>query len=241
MGETKLVGLWVYLAASPLGGLTLTCAAYALAHQLYVLAKNRPILHPVLISVTGIIAFLFFTKIPYAKYFEGAQFVHFLLGPAVVALAVPLRDQISRLKSVWPAALAALFVGVIASAFSSTFIARALGADATTQFSLAPKSVTAPVAMGISREIGGLPSLTAALVVMTGILGAVIGPRLFDVLRIRDEAARGFALGAAAHGIGTARAFQLNKEMGAFAGLAMALSAILSAILLPWVMALFKI
>ena len=119
------------------------------------------------------------------------------------------------------------------AALSSVFIARWFGASLQTQISLAPKSVTAPVAMGISESIGGLPSLTAVLVVVTGILGAVLGTKLFDLLRIRDDSVKGIAMGITAHGIGTARAFQVSAEMGAFSGLAMALSAIFSALLLP--------
>jgi putative effector of murein hydrolase len=114
------------------------------------------------------------------------------------------------------------------------FIARWLGADIQTQLSLAPKSVTAPVAMGIAEKIGALPSLTAALVVMTGVTGALICTVLFSLLGIKDNSVKGIAVGVAAHGIGTARAFQINAEMGAFSGLAMALSTIISALTLPW-------
>ncbi|MGB5562298.1 MAG: LrgB family protein, partial [Sedimenticolaceae bacterium] len=109
------------------------------------------------------------------------------------------------------------------------------------QLSLAPKSVTAPVAMGISEQIGGLPSLTAVLVVVTGILGAVLGSKLFELMRIRDDAVKGVAMGVAAHGIGTARAFQISSEMGAFSGLAMALSAFATAVILPWLLSLVGI
>ena len=132
--------------------------------------------------------------------------------------------------------LVALIVGVTIGGASVVLIAQWLGADKQTLLSLAPKSVTAPVAMGISERLGGLPSLTAVLVVTTGVIGAVLGTRLFDLLRIRDDSVRGIAMGVAAHGIGTARAFQVSAEMGAFAGLAMALSAFLASVLLPWVM-----
>jgi predicted murein hydrolase (TIGR00659 family) len=171
--------------------------------------------------------------IPYGSYFEGAQFVHFLLGPATVALAVPLYRQLAKLRTLWLPVCVALLAGACTAALSAAVIARLLGATPVTALSLAPKSVTAPVAMGISERVGGLPSLTAVLVVMTGILGAVLGSRIFDLLRIRDDSIRGVAMGVTSHGIGTARAFQISTEMGAFSGLAMALSALLSSLLLP--------
>ncbi len=159
--------------------------------------------------------------------------VHFLLGPATVALAVPLYQQLSQLKRLWLPVLVTVVIAVLVGALSSIVIAGLMGATALTQISLAPKSVTAPVAMGISDQLGGLPSLTAVLVVATGILGAVLGAGLFSLLRIRDDSVKGIAMGVTAHGIGTARAFQVSPRMGAFSGLAMALSALFSAALLP--------
>ena len=119
---------------------------------------------------------------------------------------------------------------------SSVALARLFGASLQTQLSLAPKSVTAPVAMGISEQIGGLPSLTAVMVVATGILGAILGTKLFALLHIRDDSVKGIAMGITAHGIGTARAFQVSTEMGAFSGLAMALSTFTTALVLPWLL-----
>jgi putative effector of murein hydrolase len=155
-------------------------------------------------------------------------------------LALPLYRQFSKLKTLWVAVLIALPVGVAAGGGSAVAIAWLLGADTQTLLSLAPKSVTAPVAMGIAERIGGIPSLTAVLVVTTGIIGAVFGTKLFDVLRIHDDSVRGIALGVAAHGIGTARAFQVSAEMGAFAGLAMALSAFVASVMLPWLVGFMR-
>lgn len=231
--SSQLTTLWVYLSASPLLGLTVTLLAYGLAYRVYELAGMRAILHPVVIAVVVLIAFLQMTGISYARYFEGAQFVHFLLGPATVALAVPLYHQLDKLRRLWMPITVATLVGVSVGTLSSIGIAWLSGADLQTQLSLAPKSVTAPVAMGISEKIGGLPSLTAVLVVATGIIGAVIGGALFALLRIRDDDVKGIAMGITAHGIGTARAFQMSREMGAFSGLAMALSALTSAVLVP--------
>lgn len=236
MMTSDLAGIWVYLSASPLLGLTITLVAYLLAWGLYQRAGASPLLNPVAVAVILLIGFLLLADIPYGSYFEGAQFVHFLLGPATVALAVPLYRQLPKLRTLWVPVCVALLAGVSTAALSAAVIARLLGATPVTALSLAPKSVTAPVAMGISERVGGLPSLTAVLVVMTGILGAVVGSRLFDLLRIRDDSVRGIAMGVTSHGIGTARAFQISSEMGAFSGLAMALSALLSSLLLPWLL-----
>lgn len=238
MAESDLAAVWVYLSASPLAGLTLTLVAYSLAYRLYIYANAHPLLNPVATAVAALIIFLVLTDTPYAAYFEGGQFVHFLLGPATVALAVPLYQQLTKLKQLWLPVSVALIAGVIIGAFSSIGIARLLGASLQTQVSLAPKSVTAPVAMGISEQLGGLPSLTAVLVVVTGIIGAVIGTKLFEWMRIKDDSIKGIAMGITAHGIGTARAFQVSAEMGAFSGLAMALSAFATAVMLPWLLEL---
>jgi len=226
--------LWVYLSATPLLWLTVTICSYLAAHALYRRAGENPLLNPVALAVALLIAVLVATDTSYATYFEGAQFVHFLLGPATVALAVPLYRQLGKLRRLWLPIAVSLVVGTSVAALSAIGVAWLLGGSAATLLSLAPKSVTAPVAMGIAEKIGGLPSLTAVLVVATGILGAVFGTRLFAWIGITDDAVRGVAMGVTSHGIGTARAFQVSREMGAFSGLAMALSAFVTALLVPW-------
>ncbi|MCB1639843.1 MAG: LrgB family protein [Thiothrix sp.] len=235
MNNTALTQIWVYLAASPLFGLTVTLVAYQIAHHVYVRSGRNPLLNPVVTAVLLLIGLLLLTGISYQDYFAGAQFVHFLLGPATVALAIPLYRQFARLRQLWLPVLVALVLGVSIGGLSAVLIAGILGADSQTLLSLAPKSVTAPVAMGIAERIGGLPSLTAVLVVSTGVIGAVFGTKLFDWMGIQDDSVRGIAMGVAAHGIGTARAFQVSTEMGAFSGLAMALSAFLASVILPWI------
>jgi predicted murein hydrolase (TIGR00659 family) len=229
----RLAEIWVYLAATPLLGLTLTLVAYQGAYWLYQRSGMNPAANPVAIAVAIIVALLTLTGTPYATYFDGAQFVHFLLGPATVALAVPLYAQLPRLKRMLGPALLALAIGSVTAIVSAIAVGWALGASRPTLMSLAPKSVTTPIAMGIAEKIGGLPSLTAVLVVTTGILGAIGAQWLFRLLRIKDEAVQGFAIGVAAHGIGTARAFQISETMGAFAALAMGLNGLATALLLP--------
>jgi len=224
---------WVYLSASPLIGLTLTLVAYQLAFWIYRRSGERAWANPVLLAIVIITAFLMATDTPYPRYFEGAQFVHFLLGPATIALAVPLYLHWPRLKRMALPLIVALFAGSITAALSAVGIAKLLGATPATVFSLAPKSVTTPIAMGVAEQIGGIPSLTAVLVILTGIIGAMGFPTLFKLLRIRDHAAQGFAVGVAAHGLGTARAFLISEEMGAFSALAMGLNGLLTAVLLP--------
>ncbi|MEM9781299.1 MAG: LrgB family protein [Pseudomonadota bacterium] len=229
----ELRDVWVYLARDPLLHLTLTLAAYQIGSWIYRRGGLNPLLNPVMIAVVLVVGGLLATGTDYDTYFDGAQFVHFLLGPATVALAIPLYRQIERLRRDAVAVLAAIATGAVAASASAVAIAWALGAGRDTLIALAPKSVTAPVAMGIAEALGGLPSLTAVLVILTGILGAMLGPPLMDLLGIRDWAARGLAMGTASHGIGTARAIQVDPVAGAFAGLAMGLNALVTAALLP--------
>jgi predicted murein hydrolase (TIGR00659 family) len=225
--------LWVYLAASPLLHLTLTLAAFQAGLFVHRKAGGNPLANPVLIAVVIIVSLLLLTGTGYASYFEGAQFVHFLLGPATVALAIPLYRQFAAVRRSGVAILASILAGSLTAAASAVAIAWAMGASRDSLVALAPKSATAPVAMAITRELGGLPSLTAALVILTGITGAMLGPILLNRLGITDWQARGLAIGTASHGIGTARALQVNEVAGAFSGLAMGLNALATAILLP--------
>lgn len=225
--------LWVYLAASPLAALTATLVAYQAAFWIYRRTGQNPLLNPVLLAVLALAGILIAGGIDYRTYFDGAQFIHFLLGPATVALAVPLYNQFQVVRRSAAALTAALVAGSLAASGSAVGIAWALGATPPVLASLAPKSVTTPVAMGIAEALGGLPSLTAVVVILTGIIGAMLGPGLLNLIRVRDMRVRGFAIGVAAHGIGTARALQVSEAAGAFSGLAMGLNALATAILLP--------
>jgi predicted murein hydrolase (TIGR00659 family) len=187
----------------------------------------------VLIAVLLVAPVLWATQTDYATFFEGAQFIHFLLGPATVALALPLWDNLDTIRRSVAPILMALLAGSVVAAASALLMAQAFGLPPEVILSLAPKSTTAPVALGISEAVGGIPTLTAVLVILTGVIGAVIVTPLMNALRIRDWRARGFAAGVAAHGIGTARAFKVNPVAGAYAGIAMALNALLTSLIVP--------
>lgn len=225
--------IWSYLESGPLIWLSATLIAYLIGDAIFRASGRRPFANPVLIAMILLAILLRSTHTAYATYFEGAKFVHFMLGPATVALSVPLFTNLGRLRKSALPLLAALFVGSLTAMGSAIAIGWALGLRGETLISLTPKSATAPVALGISESIGGSPTLTAVLVILTGIIGAITVTPLLNLLRVRDWRARGFAVGVAAHGIGTARAFQVNETAGAFAGIGMGLNAILTAILAP--------
>jgi predicted murein hydrolase (TIGR00659 family) len=229
----SFVDLWVYLAGEPLLWLTVTVSAYVVADRISAASGRNPLVNAVVIAVALIGALLALTRTGYATYFEGAQFVHFLLGPATVALAVPLVNNLGAVRRNIVPMLAALLAGSVTAILSAIGLAAAFGAPQAVLVAIAPKSVTAAVAMAISSQLGGEPALTAVLVITTGIIGAIIVTPLFNAMGITNREARGFAAGLASHGIGTARAFQVSETSGLFAGLAMALNAIVTAILVP--------
>jgi len=225
--------LWVYLSTTPLLWLTLTVVIWLFADWLAQLSGRNPLVNPVMIAIAVVSAILLATGTSYGTYFDGAQFVHFLLGPTTVAIAIPLYKNWPIVRRKALPMLAALIAGTATSIFSAIAVAAAFGVPRAVLISLAPKSVTAPVAMSLSESLGGIPALTAVLVVFTGVLGAVVVTPLMNAMGLRDYAARGFAAGLAAHGIGTARAFVVDPVAGTFAGIAMGLSAILSSLLIP--------
>jgi predicted murein hydrolase (TIGR00659 family) len=226
--------LWVYLSTSPLVWLTATLGAYVIADRLSAATARHPLVNPVLIAVAILIALLQVSGTDFQTYFEGAQFVHFMLGPATVALAIPLYENFGAVRANLVPMLGALVCGSLTAIVSAVGIAWMLGADATLLASLAPKSVTTPIAMSVSEQLGGIPAITAVLVITTGVIGAVIVTPLMDALKITDWAARGFAAGVAAHGLGTARAFLVHPKAGAFSGVGMGLNAVLTAVILSF-------
>ncbi len=229
----NFVELWVYLSATPLFGLTATLAVYVAAQGASQWFGHPPWANPVLWTVLGLAGLLVLTGTPYPTYFSGAQFIHFLLGPAVVALAWPLWQRRAELRRRWLALLLAALAGGGAAAGSAVLAGWALGLPLPVLASLAPKSVTAPVAMGIAQQLGGVPALAAVFAVLTGLVGAVLAKPLFDLLRVHAPEVRGFAIGTASHGIGAARAMQVHPSAGAYAALALGLQVLLAALLMP--------
>lgn len=229
----NLFQVWVYLSASPLFHLTLTLVAYQLALVAFRKSGNFALLNPVLVAVVVIIAILMISDTSYETYFDGAQFVHFLLGPATVSLAVPLYRQLDRVKEAALPLMIALCIGSFAGMASAVGVLWAFDLGPDILASAAPKSVTSPVAMAVAEQLNGIPALAVVFVMGTGILGAAIGPALLSLLRVTDQRAAGFAIGTASHGVGTARALQMGEVAGAFAGLAMGLNALVTAFALP--------
>ena len=231
---------WIYLSSQPLFFLALTLAAYLSGDRIAAATDRHPLANPALIAILLVGSVLLATGTSHARYFEGARFVHVLLGPATVALALPIFRHRALIRRHWRAILLALFAGAATGIVAAVGLALALGLSPATLASLAPKSVTAAIAMGISERVGGTPALTAVLVIATGVLGAVMVTPLMNLIGIRDYAARGFAVGIAAHGIGTARALQVNETAGAYAALGMGLNGLVTAFLVPLLLTLFR-
>ena len=231
--------MWADLVRTPLFGIGLTLVVYLLAQILYRRVKSVWA-NPVLVAIVAIILMLKGTGIDYRDYARGGDMILFLLGPSVVALAVPLYQ---RREEVWKRKrliLAGLLAGSLASVFSACGLAWLLGGSRDVILSLAPKSVTTPIAISIVDKIGGIAPLTAALVVLTGCLGAVCGAEFCRRIGVTSPVAMGLAIGTSAHGIGTARMLEVNRLAGAVAGLAIGLNGLLTAFLLPLLMAIFR-
>jgi putative effector of murein hydrolase len=225
--------IWVYLSGSPLLALFLTLAAYHVGVTIYERAGRNPVANPVAIAVVIVAVAITLVDMPYPKYFEGAQFVHFLLGTATVSLAVPIYRGLEGLGDRIMPLLVALLMGGATSIVSAVGIAWLLGADDAIIGGLYAKSVTAPIGMGIAERLQVSPTLTAVFAVITGVLGAILGRFVLDAVGSKAWWQRGFALGIAAHGIGTSRAFSVNKEAGTYASLGMGLNGVVGAILIP--------
>lgn len=234
----EISNFWVYFAARPLFWIVVTLIAFLVANWVNRKAGGTALLHPVFVAMALIILLLQLTGTDYDTYFEGAQFIHFLLGPATVALAVPLYDHMARIRKLLLPVLLSCFIGSITAAVTALGIGLILEGPDRLLLSLAPKSVTSPIAIGISEQIGGYPSLSAGLALLTGVIGCLLAPLVFRVLRVESPTAKGFSLGLAAHGFGTAYAMQLSSVAGAFAGLAMGLTGVFSSLLIPLIVQL---
>ncbi len=231
--QQKLYYIWIYLQAEPLFWLTLTISSYLIADFIYRKSNLFPLLNPVALSVLLVSLILISFNIQYERYFDGAKFIHFLLGPATVALAIPIYRKWDLIVSNSKAILISLTLGSFFAIFITYVLSLQFKLQEELIFSLLPRSVTAPIAMGISEIIGGIPSLTAIITLITGVVGASLGVFVFDLMKLKKMEARGFSLGLASHGIGTARAMSRDKNAGVFAAVGMGLSGLITSIIVP--------
>ena len=231
--QQKLYYIWIYLQAEPLFWLTLTIGSYLIADFIYRKSNLFPLLNPVALSVLLVSLILILFNIQYERYFDGAKFIHFLLGPATVALAIPIYRKWDLIVSNSKAILISLILGSFFAIFITYILSLQFKLQEELIFSLLPRSVTAPIAMGISEIIGGIPSLTAIITLITGVVGASLGVFVFDLMKLKKMEARGFSLGLASHGIGTARAMSRDKNAGVFAAVGMGLSGLITSIIVP--------
>lgn len=228
--------LLAQMSAHPLFGLALTFCIYAGAVALHARCGRPALLHPVLLSIAGVAAVLTVTGMEYETYFAQSAPLHLALGAFVVLLAVPLTRQSDLLRRASPALLPPLLVGSVAAISSALVVPVAIGSPQPILVTLASKSATAAVSVGISERLGGVAALTAVTVILTGLCGAMFGPPVLRAAGVRDDRAIGFALGIASHAIGTARAFRISETAGAFASVGMILNAILTSALVPLVL-----
>jgi predicted murein hydrolase (TIGR00659 family) len=240
---TPLVGwhpheTWHWLTTSPLFGLTLTLAGYAVGRWVH-RRTGHPVFQPVLVAIVLVGATIVLAGVPYRDYLAGGSFVGFWLGPATVALALPLHQEWHLVRRAALPILTGVLVGAVVSIGSAVLVTALAGGSRGLQLTMAPKAATTPVSIAVSAQVGGLPALTAVLTIIAGITGAMAGPWVLDRLGVRDLRARGIALGAVSHGVGTSRALLESRTEGAFSALAMALTALATSVLVPVATLLF--
>lgn len=227
---------WDWLRTSPLLGLFLTLLGYRLGLEVRRFSRDHALAQPVLIAIVFIGVALRLLDVDYTDYLQGAGIIGFFLGPATVALAVPLHRQAHHLGRMLVPMLIALPIGAVVSIVTGVLAVRVLGGDHVLELTMAPKAATTPVSLAVSDTIGGLPSLTAVLAIVVGIVGAVAAPAVLTAARVRDRRARGLAIGAVSHGVGTSRALREDATEGAFSGLSMGITALLISALVPVVL-----
>jgi predicted murein hydrolase (TIGR00659 family) len=238
------LGVRAYLAASPLAWLFATVGAYIFGVWVFEKSGGKQLFNPILVAVLVLGGILWATNIEYEQYFEGAQFVHFLLGPVTVLLAVPLYESIRLIRRAAGSILVALGVGSLLASVPAVLLADWLGASDGVLRSLAAKSLTTPIALGVTETLGGYTTITAVIVVFTGVIGGVMAGWVFKLGRVREPFAQGFALGLTSHGIGIGRAVQISPAAAAFASVAVGLNGVITAVwaplLIPWLLKVLK-
>jgi len=222
-----------YITSTPLTWLLLTLGAFKFGIIVYEKSNKQVLLQPIIVSYLIIMSVILFTGTSYEEYFKGVEIIHFFLGPATVALALPLYNNLKYIKSLFIPILITLVVAGVFSILIAVGLLYVLGAELPTILSMTTKSITAPIAIITSEQIGAIPSLAVGFVIITGIIGALLGTTLFKMLKIKHDTSKGFALGLISHGIGTARAIEISEKAAAFSALAMGLGGIITAVFLP--------
>ena len=228
-----LAEAWTWLLGSPLFGITLTLVAFRIAQEVWERTGRHAALNPVLVAIVLAGTTLWLLDVDYGTYMQGGQYIALLLGPATVALALPLHLEARLVRQAVGPVVVGIAVGCVTSVVVAFLVTRGMGGDLGLALSMAPKSATTPVSIALAGSFGGVPSLTAVFTILAGVLGAVAGPAVLSLLRFRDVRVRGLAIGAASHGIGTSRALQEHPTEGAFSGLAMGLNALATALAMP--------
>lgn len=229
----RLVEAWEWVVASPVFGLTLTLAAYLAARTVWEHTGRHASVNPVLVAIALVAGVLLVLDVDYDDYMAGGRYIAFLLGPATVALALPLHYEAGLVRRAALPVLLGVTGGAAASIAVAYAVTRSLGGDEALALSMAPKSATTPVSIALAESLGGIPALTAVFTILAGVLGAVTAPAVLTMLRFRDLRVRGLAIGVASHGIGTSRALEEHATEGAFSGLATGLTALATALLIP--------
>jgi len=227
------------LLTHPIALVGMTIGAFHLGQTLYERSGRLPVLQPVLIAIASMVAFLAASGISYDTYYQATGMLHLLLGPAIVALAVPLHENLVKARSSLGPVFAALLLGGGGVILSALVIGRLAGLDAQMELSLLTKSVSAPIALGVAEKLGGDPSLTILSVFTTGIFGVVVTPTILRLIGIEDESVRGFTLGLTSHAFGIARSLEISSQAAAFATLGMGLMGCATALAVPTLMKLF--
>ena len=229
-----------YIHSTPLTWLIATLAAFKLGIIIYEKCNKHTLLQPIIIAYVIILSLIVFTSTSFEEYFKSVEIIHFFLGPATVALALPLYKNLKYVKSLFIPIVLTLFIAGVFSIVIAVSLLWIFGAELPTILSMTTKSITAPIAIITSEQIGAIPSLAVGFVLITGIIGALFGTIVFKIFKVKYETSKGFALGLVSHGIGTARAIEISEKAAAFGALAMGLSGIFTAIFLPMIIAFFR-
>jgi len=228
-----------YINTTPLIWLILTLLSYKIGIIIYTKFNKHALLQPIIISYIIILSTVLITDTSYKDYFESVEIINFFLGPATVSLALPLYNNLKHIRTLFIPIVLTLCITVLFSIAITIGLLSLFDAQLVTILSMTTKSVTAPIAIITSEQIGAIPSLAIGFVIITGILGAILGTPIFKLMKIKHDSSKGFALGIISHAIGTARAIEISEKAAAFSALAMGIGGVFTAIILPLIIIYF--